>query len=131
MLSINVFQGASERATSSQDRSLAHNIDSNNVRLDSIIAQARLVADFIDSIGHERKSETASLMSALPSRTDILWRAGHVRFVPITEILPILTLINCERLSLSLFQGIDPAAGATGFASPLVNAPHARDIGFA
>jgi hypothetical protein len=40
-----------ERATLSQDRSLARNFDSKNGPLDSIIAHALFVADFIDAFG--------------------------------------------------------------------------------
>ncbi len=47
--------------------------------------RALFIGTGMSAVGHQRKSETASLMSALPPRTDIMWRAGHVRFVPCVD----------------------------------------------
>jgi hypothetical protein len=71
MLSINVFQGASEQYCVKIGVWRAILIQRMGPP-DSIIANALPVADFIDSIGHWRTLVRELAMSALPAEADVL-----------------------------------------------------------
>ena len=44
------------------------------------------MASMMSASGHERKSRTMILMSALPPTADNKRRVRHVRYVPLTEV---------------------------------------------
>jgi len=81
MLSINVFRGASEQHCFKIGVWRAILIQ-KTWHLDSIVARALLLADFIESIGHSEKSALKLGMSAIPAGADIrgpLRRYGRAR----------------------------------------------------
>jgi hypothetical protein len=80
MLSINVFRGASEQHCFKIGVRRATLIQETR-HLDSIVARALLVADFIDSIGQKLTSYSASEL---------------VCFVPLTDMPVIGGLINLD-----------------------------------
>jgi hypothetical protein len=50
------------------------------------LSTARLIVDFINSIGQKQTLRRVKSMSALPPKADISARRLDVRFVPITDI---------------------------------------------
>jgi hypothetical protein len=63
-------------------QSLSNGSGKQTTKKNPNLSTARLIVDFINSIGHKRTLSGISAMSALPPKADIDPSASDVRFVP-------------------------------------------------